>query len=231
MGSGFDVAAAVYGTCIYRRFSPSILSSLGTPGTPGFATRVKKLVENTSTTEGSKWDTEIAPNSVTIPGGFKLIMCDVDCGSETVGMVKKVLAWRSANPEVSKALWDELQVRNERLAKCLSSPDNLGETTKAFAAIREKIREMSKLSGVPIEPPEQTQLLDALTEVKGVVGGVVPGAGGYDAVVLLVKDDEGTRGRIDKFLAKWREDGKGNVKLLGAQGELEGARLEKAESY
>lgn len=188
-------------------------------------------MEDTASDERVRWDTEIKPNSVTIPEGFKLIMCDVDCGSETVGMVKKVLAWRAENAEVSKALWDELQVRNEKLATCLSSSDNLGETTKAFAGIREKIREMSTLSGVPIEPPEQTQLLDALTEVEGVVGGVVPGAGGYDAVVLLVKDDEETRGRIDKFLAKWREDGKGNVKLLGAQGELEGARIEDADSY
>ncbi|CAG8982517.1 hypothetical protein HYALB_00002297 [Hymenoscyphus albidus] len=231
VGSGFDVAAAVYGTCIYRRFSPSILSSLGTPNTPGFATRVKEIVENTPSKEGLKWDTEISPNSVTIPKDFALIMCDVDCGSETVGMVKKVLAWRAENPDLSKKLWDDLQARNEKLGTCLSTAADLEETTEALSAIREKIREMSSLCGVPIEPAEQTQLLDALTGIEGVVGGVVPGAGGYDAVVLLVRDDAETKGRIDAFLKQWRGDGKGNVKVLGAQGELEGARLEKVEGY
>jgi phosphomevalonate kinase len=54
VGSGFDVAAAVYGTCIYRRFSPSILSSLGDPGSPGFSTRVRNVVDD----DEKRWDTE-----------------------------------------------------------------------------------------------------------------------------------------------------------------------------
>jgi phosphomevalonate kinase len=42
VGSGFDVAAAVYGTCVYRRFSPSILSNIGEPGTPNGIQRSRK---------------------------------------------------------------------------------------------------------------------------------------------------------------------------------------------
>ena len=41
--------------------------------------------------------------------------------------------------------------------------------------IRAKMREMSALAGVPIEPPEQTELLNACVSVAGVVGGGVPG--------------------------------------------------------
>ena len=37
------------------------------------------------------------------------------------------------------------------------------------------MREMGTLAGVPIEPPEQTALLDACTSVAGVIGGGVPG--------------------------------------------------------
>ena len=37
------------------------------------------------------------------------------------------------------------------------------------------MREMGTLSGVPIEPPEQTELLDACISQPGVVGGGVPG--------------------------------------------------------
>lgn len=34
---------------------------------------------------------------------------------------------------------------------------------------------MGELSGVPVEPPEQTKLLDACVAQAGVIGGGVPG--------------------------------------------------------
>lgn len=37
------------------------------------------------------------------------------------------------------------------------------------------MREMSAAAGVPIEPPEQTELLNACTSGAGVIGGGVPG--------------------------------------------------------
>ncbi|QSZ28554.1 hypothetical protein DSL72_003052 [Monilinia vaccinii-corymbosi] len=228
VGSGFDIATAVYGTSLYRRFSPTLLSSLGEPSSPGFSTRLRSSVQNTAS---QKWDAQIDKGKITIPSGMALVMCDVDCGSQTVGMVKKVLEWRKRDPDASKKLWDELQRRNEKLAELLSAND-IAASGNAFSAIREKIREMGRLSDVPIEPEEQTRLLDAVTaSVEGVVGGVVPGAGGYDAIVLLVKDDEETTEEIKKFLAKWSREQGSNVKLLGVKGEMEGARLEDGGLY
>ena len=229
VGSGFDVAAAVYGTCVYRRFSPSILSNLGEPGSSGFSKRVKHIVEDTDPDQ--KWDTEISKGGVTIPKGMSLVMCDVDCGSQTVSMVKQVLEWRKKDPQESKDLWDKLQLNNDTLASTLSS-GTPAQLEAAFASIREKVRDMGERSGVPIEPREQTELLDALTEgVEGVAGGVVPGAGGYDAVSLLVKDDADTLKSIEKFLERWSVEKKSNVKLLNATGELEGARPEHGSLY
>jgi phosphomevalonate kinase len=37
------------------------------------------------------------------------------------------------------------------------------------------MREMGELSGVPIEPVEQTDLLDACVSLAGIIGGGVPG--------------------------------------------------------
>lgn len=219
----------MYGTCVYRRFSPSILSSLGEPGSTGFSARVKNVVEDNDSS--FKWDTEISKKGVAIPQGMSLVMCDVDCGSQTVSMVKKVLEWRKSDPEGSKTLWDNLQGSNEKLAATLSS-GAMEDLEDVFKSIREKIRDMGGRSGVPIEPFEQTELLDAVTKgIKGVSGGVVPGAGGYDAVVLLVKDDKETLDEINEFLTKWSAEKNSNVKLLGAKGELEGARKENAASY
>lgn len=217
---------------MYRRFSPSILSSLGEPGGSDFASRLEAVVENASTMGPKNWDTEVFSNSVSIPKGLALVMCDVDCGSETVGMVKQVLEWRKANHNTSKEIWDSLSTCIEALAHNLHSgiKQNIASS---LSQIREKIREMGKLSGVPIEPPEQTELIDAVTAaVPGVIGGVVPGAGGYDAVVLLVQDDEVTITEVKAFLKKWTDEKKnGTVKLLDAKGELEGARVEDVSGY
>jgi phosphomevalonate kinase len=228
VGSGFDVAAAVYGSCMYRRFSPTIMTRIGQPGDEEFSMKLREYVEDR---DSQVWDTEIKKDEVRIPEGMALIMCDVDCGSQTVGMVKKVLQWKSQDPNRAKALWDELQARNDILAKELISgaPKQL---TEAISRIRILIREMGEGSGVPIEPQEQTALLDALTSsVEGVYGGVVPGAGGYDAVVLLVKNDEETLSNVRSFLKDWSSSNGSNVKLLNVKGEMEGVRKEDCKLY
>jgi phosphomevalonate kinase len=224
VGSGFDIAAAVYGSCLYRRFSPSILKNIPEAGAPGFAPALTKLITETP------WDTDILKEGVRVPPGVALRMCDVDCGSQTVSMVKKVLQWREANPAESKALWDELQSRNVKLGTILSE-GKLDEIRPAVADIRELIRAMGTQSGVPIEPESQTSLLDALMEVEGVYNGVVPGAGGYDAVALLMNDDEATENRVKEFLAKWSKEKGGQVRLLDVKGEMEGVRKENIQKY
>lgn len=158
-------------------------------------------------------------------------MVDVECGSQTVGMVKAVNAWRKSDPAGSKALWDDLQGRNEALAQVLAE-GKLDDLPAALAASRELVRAMGKRSDVPIEPESQTELIDALSAVDGVYGGVVPGAGGFDAVALLVRDDGETVARVESFLGEWsakKKDSK--VKLLGVKGELEGVRVEKLKGF
>lgn len=228
IGSGFDVAAAVYGSCLYRRFSPSVLEAVPHPGQPAFSTKLVEVV--TGTTGAAAWDTEIKKDAVTLPRGVAMRMCDVDCGSQTVGMVKAVNAWRAQDPSGSKALWDELQRRNGELAGVLAE-GTLDALPAALAASRALVRKMGAESGVPIEPASQTELIDALGQVDGVYGGVVPGAGGFDAVALLLKDDEDTARRVEAFLAEWSQKKDAKVKLLGVKGELEGVRSEKLSEF
>ncbi|KAG4220542.1 hypothetical protein PC116_g30979, partial [Phytophthora cactorum] len=142
-----------------------------------------------------------------------------------------VLKWRDeTDPAGAKTLWDNLQARNEALGVALSA-DRKDEIRSAVEKVRALVREMSAASGVPIEPESQTELLDALARVEGVYEGVAPGAGGYDALALLVKDDEETEGRIREFLKKWSEEKNVKVKLLGVKGEMEGVRREGLEEY
>ncbi|KAK4494361.1 hypothetical protein PRZ48_014659 [Zasmidium cellare] len=242
VGSGFDVASAVYGTCLYRRFSPTLLTSHAEPGVPKFASEIQDIVEENH--HGLRWDTEIHKDAVKIPKGLRLVMCDVSCGSKTPGMVKKVLSWRQEKPEEANAIWDDLHSANEALAAEFKNAAEGGsekgytKLSECFTRIRKLIRLMSEKSDVPIEPPAQTELLDACEKQPGVIGGVVPGAGGYDAISLLIEDNPETVAGLEKLLSGWnfKGDGEssesgGKVSMLGVREEMEGVKAEDAKTY
>lgn len=73
-----------------------------------------------------------------------------------------------------------------------------------FNQVRALLQKMSLLSGVPIEPKEQTELLDTCTQVPGVVMAGVPGAGGYDAIFCMVLSNE-AKNEVRKVWASWKE--------------------------
>lgn len=239
VGSGFDIASAVYGSCLYRRFSPSLLSALPQPGTPGFAEKLRDLVEDENV-----WDAEIRKAAIQMPRGLRLVMCDVDCGSETPSMVKKVLAWRSSSKQEADAIWNELQKGNEKLAAELTRLAERQVVAEDYNVLREiilsnrkLIRQMGEQSGVPIEPPQQTKLLNHCSELEGVVGGVVPGAGGFDAIVLLVEDKEEVITTLKTALGQYMDSDAvegmkiGRVGIIGVREEMVGVRKEELSLY
>ncbi|KAI9459088.1 Phosphomevalonate kinase [Russula earlei] len=97
--------------------------------------------------------------------------------------------------------------------------------------IRAKMREMGKLSGVEIEPEQQTKLLDASVSMAGVIGGGVPGAGGFDAVWLLVcEPPEDTPGipplpRVERLWTSFP----GVAPLLAQESKRQGVTLERLD--
>lgn len=227
VGSGFDVAAAVHGTCIYRRFSPDLLTIMSDPGRTEFAIHVRKVVDDVE----SHWDVEIQKQSNLLPRNWALVMCDVDCGSSTVSMVKKVWDWRRDNVTISNIIWGDIQQLQAILVAQFKASDAQG-VAQSLDRIRQQVRRMSDLSGVLIEPPEQTKLLNTVKrKVKGVIGGVVPGAGGYDAIALLVKDNAASMSDLKAFLENWSAQTGGKYRILGVRGDSDGVKMENYESY
>ncbi|KAI9675156.1 MAG: phosphomevalonate kinase [Trizodia sp. TS-e1964] len=267
IGSGFDIAAAVHGSCVYRRFTEELIESLGIAGYSEFSIRLKRFADDTRV--WVKWDARVSKDVVSLPLGLRLVMCDVDCGSQSVGMVKKVLAWRKKQVKRADDLWNALHQKNSDLGKTLC---DLGELFKSdpatyqagiqdvlettilpteshvwnglhqklqatISSIRSLMREMSLEADVPIEPLSQTKLLDACSSLPGVIGGVVPGAGGFDAICLLVIDSPVVLKHIDDLFSSWRmnNDGKdgppGNVRRLGVRQDSDGVKYEDPGSY
>jgi len=267
VGSGFDVSAAVFGSHIYTRFNPAVLHGLMNDE----ALRSQPLHLVLAPTNKA-WDYAVKPFE--LPPLTRLMLADVDAGSDTPSLVGKVLKWRSENPEEALALWTSIDRLNSRLAQTLVDLSKLydedtenyttavkyiaslqsiqwhanpfqpeeerpiiskfSEAHEVSQAIRAEMRQMGELAGVPIEPREQTELLDACISLAGIIGGGVPGAGGYDAIWLLVCDpvDASPDVRpLERVESAWSEYKDLDVSPLSAVESLAGgARVEDLDA-
>ena len=66
-------------------------------------------------------------------------------------------------------------MQSEKLQPGLLLRASVVQLLMIVQAIRANMKKMGELAGVPIEPPEQTELLDACLAQVGVIGGGVPG--------------------------------------------------------
>ncbi|KAF7288656.1 Ferrochelatase, mitochondrial [Mycena chlorophos] len=255
VGSGFDVAAAVFGSHIYTRFDPLVLQALMD------AKESQPLLPVISSTNQA-WNYKI--DEFKLPPLTRMMLADVDAGSDTPSLVGKVLKWRKDDSSTANTLWSNLDGLNQSLAKhfhklaelyqhdpgayqnaveVLSTssardwPSQAGleqsvvstfiDASETSQGIREHMRKMGQLSEVPIEPTEQTELLDLCIAQPGVVGGGVPGAGGYDALWLLVLEPQAASKPVSVIENVWATYTKLGVSPLSAvESMAKGARLE-----
>lgn len=91
VGSGFDVSAAIFGSQLYRRFEPSVIDQLMSGAGEGVA-----LLPTLSPTNKA-WNYDVKPFQ--LPPCTRLMLADVDAGSDTPSLVGKVLKWRQAEGE------------------------------------------------------------------------------------------------------------------------------------
>lgn len=230
IGSGFDIATAIWGSIVYQRFDPLLLNKvcdLASQIDNGKFTNdlYKEFVEELQELVSSL---KVAHSRCALPAKLSLLMGDVNGGSETPKLVSQVLKWKNENPERAEELWGNLYEQNMMLVSQLEAgaPD-YEAISKTIMNIRGYLRALSKEANVPIEPPSQAILLDKCQTVTGVVGGIVPGAGGYDAISLLVETDH-----IEQIKEQNR---KGtvlkSVTWLDLHEESVGLQAEKPEGY
>lgn len=219
VGSGFDVSAAVFGSHIYTRFNPEVIHDLmNNDALPSQFLSPVLLPSNPA------WDYRV--QQFKLPPLTRIMLADVDAGSNTPSFVGLVLRWRKEKPSEAHELWTALDQFNQSLAHTLLELSSLydkdpetytivvkyisslrveqwnanpsqtaeeqliishfAEAHRLSQEIRKKMREMGTASTAEIEPEQQTNLLDRCISLPGVIGGGVPGAGGYDAIWLLV---------------------------------------------
>lgn len=207
VGSGFDVAAATYGSIIYKRFDPDLITQL-----PDSSPALIKSYQESLETLINDVNWNIKNDRIRLPKGLRLIMGDVNSGSETTKLVAKVNTWYENNLPESLNIYQKINEGNNKFIQGLSELNKLAESNpqyyndmlnslniegnsndypelltirNAVKQIRNNLKRITKESGADIEPDVQTALLDNCLKLGGVLTGMVPGAGGYDAISLI----------------------------------------------
>ncbi|KAJ1422854.1 ribosomal protein S5 domain 2-type protein [Ochromonadaceae sp. CCMP2298] len=135
IGSGFDVAAAVYGTQMYRRFSsggfdacmaetvaPSLIYAAvmqeGAAASIPASASVNALTDQRMMEQGGSmpgWSQTIRPFS--LPHGVGIVLGDVCGGSSSTSMARQVLKWKREKPQQAEKVWDTLAFANAEIFK------------------------------------------------------------------------------------------------------------------
>lgn len=217
IGSGFDVASATFGSIIYQRFDPKLINDLLAVDKSQFAHELVRLVDETDwkmTAEPCKLPPGFTLMMGDVQGGSETpkMVSKVNQwrASEPA---KSAEVWRTLNENnvvVMNGLKELERLsqldpkRYELLLQYVSkhrASDFKSHTVQqqfpevysiveAIETIRSQFRLVTGESGADIEPEPQTLLLDKCWELQGVLGGVVPGAGGYDAICLIVSAEQ-----------------------------------------
>eukprot|EP00252_Welwitschia_mirabilis_P002006 TRINITY_DN11964_c0_g1_i1.p1 TRINITY_DN11964_c0_g1~~TRINITY_DN11964_c0_g1_i1.p1 ORF type:complete len:570 (+),score=112.74 TRINITY_DN11964_c0_g1_i1:178-1710(+) len=159
IGSGFDVSAAVYGSQLYVRFTPEILSPAQT------GRQSKSLVQEVSEVTNAKWDCSIIEYA--LPPFMSLILGEPGYGgSSTPSMVREVQSWRKRDPENSQILWKRLAEANSAVERGLLS-------LKHFSKDHEKIYKLVLENCSNVLPEKWMDNKDSGTLEQSVVKGLL----------------------------------------------------------
>jgi len=201
VGSGFDIAAACFGSCSYSRYSPQIISALGS-GHDG--AKIAQVAD-------SKWDYSLRP--IEFPKDFHVLFAKtVGRSASTTEMVKKVNAWKAAMPDAYAKLVCELNSANVKAITALQSVKDKAsreQFVKYFEAGRELSRKLGEQSGAPIELPEFSELIRA-SMLNGAFVCKLPGAGGGDGIAAICIGEENKK----KLAIFWKSYSKVKLEIL-----------------
>lgn len=178
VGSGFDIAAATYGSIFYTRYSPEIIKSLPQEySNEDLLGLVKK-----------KWDYSIGRFG--LPSPFMLSFANfLGEAMITPKAVGSVLDFKAKQPEEYVDLIKRINSENIKAVDSLRKIKNgdqsaMASFKDAFDEGRTLTKQLGIKSNVGIEPDDCTNLIGQ-SKKNGAFVAKLPGAGGKDAISAL----------------------------------------------
>lgn len=108
------------------------------------------------------------------------------------------------------------------------------DVRNSLRSIRAGMRELGQRAGVPIEPPEIGSLIKKISDqVPGVVGGSIPGAGGFDAFyIIYLKSSKSHRdlSQLSSQIHKVKEEAESKLTLGPLLSRAGGAKTTSEET-
>ncbi|CAG9323889.1 unnamed protein product [Blepharisma stoltei] len=180
IGSGFDIAAALFGSQLYSIKESDLLKSLLNETINDIT--VQELQEEISNTV---WSTPV--RRMELPSHYHLILCQGGEGTDTRSFVRSFHSWYESDIENGKQKMEELFCIVQQSVK-LFIDQNRAELRKLSRELRDFWLRTSEAIGVEIMPSNIYSLLNEVTDTcEDVVFSCVPGAGGYDAFYFIVE--------------------------------------------
>ena len=132
IGSGFDVAAAVYGTQLYRRFAADS-DGLGAC----LSATVAASVIHATVCDAALWTQTVSAFS--LPQSLDIVMGDVCGGSSSASMAREVLRWRQAQAGDAEQIWRRLAEVNVKIYDGMQNLVTLSQMNSSgyYAAVAE----------------------------------------------------------------------------------------------
>ncbi len=218
IGSGFDIAAASYGDIIYSRYSPELIKDFPKDFSMNDVSRIVKM----------RWDYSI--ERFPLPNVFDFLVANfVGNAAITTSMVGSVNGFKETNRQEYDKIIREMDDRNRtaieklRLLQKIGEEESFNEFKSAFDQARVASKRLGKLSNVPIEPDDATELIEE-SNANGGFATKLPGAGGYDSIASLIRVENGNKG-MDKLRKFWSE--KENLSTLKVVSNRKGVEVLK----
>ena len=203
IGSCFDIISSLFGSQIFIQVQNNIF--LNSPFNLNSETisKINNLLEYLKTS--------YIPNILYLNENNKylknkIFFISIEIGSDTRIFVKKVLEY--ANKKKKNKLYDDelfthLNELNENIINIILKDFNkdkdyilLKENCIKYRSILRKLSEESK---VDIEPNILTPLLDDLINLNDIIYAICPGAGGYDSIIIMAKENTNISDLIKKI--------------------------------
>ncbi len=179
VGSGFDIAAATFGSISYSRYSPDLIVNFPKEYS---GEDIVKIVKK-------KWDYNIS--KVELPSLFSPLIANFSGESAiTTSMVGRVNEFKAKNPNKYGEIMGRIDIENQKAINTLKElineeqQDLLLKFRDGFDKGRILTKELGKLSKVEIEPDDCTKLIERSVE-NGAFVSKLPGSGGKDSIAAL----------------------------------------------
>jgi phosphomevalonate kinase len=215
IGSCFDIISSLFGSQIFIQVQNNIFLN------PPFNLDSETISKINNLLEYLK--TSYIPNILYLNENNKylqnkIFFISIEIGSDTRIFVKKVLEY--ANKKKKNKLYDDelftqLNELNENIINIILKDFNkdkdyilLKENCIKYRSILRKISEESK---VDIEPNILTPLLDDLINLNDIIYAICPGAGGYDSIIIMAKENTNISDliiKINDLIEKFNQENK-----------------------